>query len=125
MSAWAKGVATSSGTDNILIMGDMNAYRKEDPINSIREAGFTELMDDKPGDERQGRSHSFAYFGQHGTLDYAFSSDALFEKVQQAFIWDVNVALPSNMELPQPWLRFSDHDPVVVDIDLRQSNTSD
>lgn len=120
MTAWAKNIAASTGTGNILILGDMNAYRNEDPIDAIRAAGFTELMDKK-----QGQVYSFAYFGQHGTLDYAFSSDALLEKVQQAFIWNINAALPANMELPQAWLRFSDHDPVVVDIDLRQSNTSD
>jgi hypothetical protein len=120
MSAWAKNVATAAGTDNILILGDMNAYRNEDPISAIRDAGFTELMD-----EKKGQTWSFVYFGQHGTLDYAFASDALLGKVQQAFIWHVNATLPVNMELPLPWLRFSDHDPVVVDIRSRQSNTSD
>jgi predicted extracellular nuclease len=120
MSAWAIGLAASAGTDNILILGDMNAYRNEEPIDAIREAGFTELMD-----KRQGQAYSFVFFGQRGTLDYAFSSDALRDKVEQAFIWNVNAALPARMELPQPWLRFSDHDPVVVDIRSRQSRTSD
>jgi len=120
MSAWVTSVAASAGTGNILILGDMNAYRNEDPIGAIRDAGFTELMDAK-----QGQVYSFAYFGQHGTLDYAFASDALLGQVQRAFIWHVNAILPVNMELPQPWLRFSDHDPVVVDIRLRQSITSD
>ncbi len=120
MSAWAKDVAASAGTDNILILGDMNAYRNEDPIGAIREAGFIELMDKK-----QGQTYSYVYFGQHGTLDYAFSSEALLENVQHAFIWHVNAALPVNMDLPRPWLRFSDHDPVVIDTRLRQSNTSD
>jgi predicted extracellular nuclease len=120
MSAWAADVAASAGTDNILIMGDMNAYRNEDPIRAIRDAGFTELMD-----EKQALNYSFVFFGQHGTLDYAFSSHALLEKVQQAFIWNINAALPVNMDLPQPWLRFSDHDPVIVDIRLRQSKTTD
>jgi predicted extracellular nuclease len=103
----------------------MNAYRNEDPINAIRDAGFTELMDKKQGDEERVQVYSFVYFGQHGTLDYAFSSDALLPNVEQAFIWNVNAALPANMKLPQPWLRFSDHDPVVVDIRSRQSSTSD
>lgn len=130
MTAWAKDLAISSGTDNILVLGDMNAYRNEDPIEAIREAGFTELIEENPGKQQPGNKkkdhhHSFVYHGQHGTLDYAFSSTALFGKVQQAFIWNVNSNLPANMELPQPWLRFSDHDPVVVDLSLRQSNTSD
>ena len=119
MSAWTKTIAAKAGTDNILILGDMNAYRKEQPIQTIRDAGFTELMDKK-----QEETYSFVYFGQHGTLDYAFSSDALLDRTQ-AFIWHVNAAFPVNTKLPQPWLGFSDHDPVVVDIRPRHSKTSD
>jgi predicted extracellular nuclease len=125
MSAWVKRIAASAGTGNILILGDMNAYRLEDPIDAIRQAGFTELMDTQVRSAKQGLPYSFAYFGQHGTLDYAFSSDDLLEQVQQAFIWNINASLPANVELPKPWLRFSDHDPVVVDIRLRHSRTSD
>ena len=120
MTQWAKTVAASFGTDNILILGDMNAYRNEDPVGAIRNAGFTELMENTPLP-----THSFVYFGQHGTLDYAFSSDALLDQVEQAYIWHVNAVYPANMELPQPWLGFSDHDPVVVGLRLRQSSTSD
>ena len=120
MSVWAKSIATSTGTDNILILGDMNAYRNEDPIGSIRDAGFIELMDKK-----REPTYSFVYYGQHGTLDYAFSSNSLLEQVEQAFIWHANTPFPANMDLPQPWLGFSDHDPVVVDIRSRQSSTLD
>jgi len=111
MSQWTKELATSAGTDNILILGDMNAYRNEDPIGAIRNAGFSELME-----SNQLPVYSFAYSGQHGSLDYAFASDALLERVHQAYIWHVNAAFPSHMELPQPWLRFSDHDPVIVEL---------
>ncbi|MDX2427422.1 MAG: ExeM/NucH family extracellular endonuclease [Xanthomonadales bacterium] len=119
MSAWAKELAASKGTDNILILGDMNAYRNEDPVGAIRDAGFTELME-----KNQLPEYSFIYAGQRGTLDYAFTSDALLEHAQ-AHIWHVNAAFPAHMESPKPWLRFSDHDPVVVDIRWRQSSTSD
>jgi predicted extracellular nuclease len=112
MSAWAKALATSAGTANILVLGDMNAYRNEDPIAAIRDHGFSELIEMNSAGPR----HSFAFRGQHGTLDYAFGSGALLGNVQQAFIWHVNATLPVRMELPAPWLRFSDHDPVVVDL---------
>ena len=59
------------------------------------------------------------------TDDHAQHHLALLERIEQAYIWNVNAALPANMELPQDWLRFSDHDPVVVDLHLRQSSTSD
>jgi len=120
MSVWTRKVAENAGIDNILILGDMNAYRNEDPITAIRDAGFTELMDGQ-----QGQVYSFVYDGRRGTLDYAFTSDALLERVEKAFIWHVNTDLPDQPELPQPWLGFSDHDPVVVDIRSRQSITSD
>lgn len=120
MTTWVKRLGVNAATRNILILGDMNSYRLEDPVNAIRKAGFTELMDGAPG-----RVYSYIYFGQAGTLDYAFASQALQQQVQQAFIWHVNAALPAKMNLPQPWLRFSDHDPVVVDIRLHQAETSD
>ena len=120
MAAWATELAEQAGTANILIMGDMNAYRREDPINAIRNSGFIELMDDEIG-----QVYSYIFFGQAGTLDYAFASTALQRQVQQAFIWHANAIWPPNMQLPRPWMRFSDHDPVVVDIRLHQSATSD
>lgn len=120
MSAWVNSLAASTQTRNALILGDMNAYRQEDPIDAIRDAGFVELLD-----SAKGGAYSFVYFGQAGTLDYAFATAALQKRVQQAYIWHVNAALPANIELPQPWLRFSDHDPVVVDIRLHHTSTSD
>jgi len=120
MSAWAKGLAASYGTNNILILGDMNAHRNEDPVTAIRTAGYTELVETS-----QLPNYSFVFAGQHGTLDYAFASESLLDQVQQAYIWHVNAAFPPHMELPQAWLGFSDHDPVVVELRLRHSSTSD
>ncbi len=120
MTAWVNSLAETTQTTDVLILGDMNAYRQEDPIDAIRRAGFVEMMDNAVGD-----TYSYIFFGQAGTLDYAFVTASLQKKVQQAFIWNVNAALPGKVELPQPWLRFSDHDPVVVDIRLHQSATSD
>lgn len=120
MSAWAKQLAVSVGTNNILILGDMNAHRNEDPVTAIRNAGFTELVE-----RSQLPNYSFVFAGQHGTLDYAFASEHLLDQVQQAYIWHVNAAFPVHMDLPQPWLGFSDHDPVIVELRLRHSSTSD
>ena len=120
MSAWVNSLSETTRVDNAIILGDMNAYRREDPIEVIRQAGFVELMDSE-----QDNTYSFMYYGQAGTLDYAFVSEPLRQKVRQAFIWNVNAGFPAQMTLPEPWLRFSDHDPVVVDIALRHSSTSD
>lgn len=114
MTAWVKSLAATSETDNTLIMGDMNSYRHEAPVEAIRNAGFDELMDNADG-----HTFSYMYYGQVGTLDYAFVSPALKQKVQNAFIWHVNSTMPAHMKLAYRWLRFSDHDPVVVDLSLR------
>ncbi len=120
MAAWARDLGTAKGTENILILGDMNAHRNEDPIRAIRAAGFAELIETGRQPE-----YSFVFAGQRGTLDYAFATKALREKTPQAFIWHVNASFPTGLELPQPWLGFSDHDPVVVALRLRQSSASD
>ena len=118
---WLQQLATSAGTDRILILGDMNAWRLEDPIRAFRAAGLIDVVEtwQKPP------LYSYRYFGQGGTLDYAFASPALAERVSDARIWNINADWPRRMDLPQPWLRMSDHDPVIVDLDFSQSPSSD
>ena len=117
---WLRQLAEQAGTDRILVLGDMNALRLEDPIRAFRAAGFTDLVE-----ARQGLPlYTYRYFGQGGTLDYAFASAALAADVVDARIWHINADWPRNMDLPQPWLRMSDHDPVIVDLVFSQAATS-
>jgi predicted extracellular nuclease len=99
----------------------MNAWRREEPIDAFRSAGYVELVEALSGPSQ----HSFLYYGQRGTLDYAFATPELRPLVRRASIWHINSDWPRGMPLPQPWLRMSDHDPVVVDVDFSQSATSD
>lgn len=121
MTEWVNGLAGVSGTDRILIFGDMNSWRNEDPIGVFTKRGFTELVEHSAGLPQ----HSYVYRGEAGTLDYAFASGALLPAVTHAEIWHINSGWPQKMELPDPWLRSSDHDPVVVDLDFSQLDTSD
>ena len=118
---WLEGLAGQAGTRQVLILGDMNAWRREDPIRAFREGGYVELVEALAGLPQ----HSFLYFGQRGTLDYALASPALATQARQAAIWHINADWPRDMALPQPWLRLSDHDPVAVDFDFSQAATSD
>lgn len=117
---WLQGLAEAAGTANILVTGDMNAWRLEDPIRRFRHYGFDDLVEQRSGLPQQ----SFLYWGQVGTLDYAFASPALTQFAVHAENWNVNSPWPQRMKLPEPWLRFSDHDPVVVDFDFSQADTS-
>jgi len=118
---WLEGLAREADTDNVLVLGDMNAWRREDPIRTFREAGYHELVEELSGLPQ----YSFLYFGARGTLDYAFASPALRGAARRAQIWHINSDWPPKMPLPQPMLRMSDHDPVVVDVDLSQAATAD
>jgi predicted extracellular nuclease len=121
VSEWVSHLAGESGTDRVLIFGDMNAWRNEDPIRAFRNEGFTELLEQFAGLPQ----YSYIYRGEAGSLDYAFASDALLPLVSHTEIWHINAGWPQRMELPDPWLRSSDHDPVVVDLDFSQLDTSD
>ncbi len=120
LPAWGE-IAASSGSDHVIILGDMNAWRLEDPIRTFTDAGYVDLVESLSGLPQ----HSFLYWGQTGTLDYAFASPSLAAHAVRALNWHVNAAYPQKMEMPMPWMRFSDHDPVIVDFDFSQSATSD
>lgn len=121
LAPWLDKLAHEAATEHALILGDMNAWRLEEPIRAFREAGYVELVEERSGLPQ----HSFLYFGQRGTLDYAFASPALAQATRRAFIWHINADWPRAMTQPLPWLRMSDHDPVIVDLDLSQTATSD
>ena len=69
--------------------------------------------------------YSYVFWGQAGTLDYLFTSPAMARYARAAQIWHINAGHARNMAHPQPWLRASDHDPVIADFDFSQSETPD
>ena len=111
---WLEEKALEAGTSHILVLGDMNAYREEDPISVFRDAGYLELVETLQGLPQ----YSFRFFGQAGTLDYAFATPELARAAYGARIWHINADWPARMTLPEPWLRMSDHDPVIVDFEF-------
>lgn len=121
MVGWARQLAAQSGTENLLVLGDLNAYRMEDPIRAIESEGLTELVSRQRGLPQ----YSYIFNGAAGTLDYAFASESLLRHTADAMIWHINAAFPYSDRPSRPWLRSSDHDPVVVDLRFNQDATSD
>lgn len=110
LSEWLKEQA---GGDGILALGDFNSYRMEDPIRVMTRAGLVELV----GRHSIPPFYSYIYRGGRGTLDYAFASPDLTLWSVAASHWHVN----ADETAPPPadgalWRRFSDHDPVIVDL---------
>jgi predicted extracellular nuclease len=130
-------VQASSHVNDTLLMGDFNAYAKEDPIYDLTSNGFVDQIArylDVPGANSYG--YSYVFNGTSGRLDHAIANNTLSSKVTGVVEWHINADEPLvidyNLEFkqsvacpacgpdyytPTPY-RASDHDPIVVGLNL-------
>lgn len=116
---WLAKDPTGSGDPDFLIVGDLNAYRNEDPIDAIEAGGYTDLIERFIGPD----AYSYVFFGQAGYLDHALATPSLTGRVTGVTEWHINADEPraldyndfnqSSLYQPDPY-RSSDHDPVLV-----------
>ncbi len=136
---WLATDPTGSGDADFLILGDLNAYAQETPIQAIRAGAdgilgtaddYFDLAQRFLGDTAYG----FVFDGLVGTLDYALASRSLNTQVTGATEWHINADEPTifdyNLEFGRdPALftpdefRSSDHDPVIIGLNLRSAVT--
>ncbi len=120
---WLATDPTRSGDDDILLIGDLNSYDKEDPIGVLTAGGFSDLLLDFEGED----AYSYLFDGQLGYLDYAMASQSMLGQVIGVRAWHINAdepdlidydttfKLPAQDALYAPdEFRSSDHDAVVV-----------
>ncbi|MBT2250469.1 ExeM/NucH family extracellular endonuclease [Arthrobacter sp. BHU FT2] len=131
---FATSLQQSKGTDKVFLIGDFNSYGKEDPINVLTAAGYVN-QDDKAKNADGSAKHSYLFGGLVGSLDHILASPAANAVVSGADIWNINsvesVALEysrynnnvTNYYAPDQF-RASDHDPVVVGLDLKSAPAS-
>ena len=121
-----------SDDDRVLVIGDLNAYSQEDPIDALRSMGMVDLHEidgivaGKDDDDGL-KPYSYVYYGQCGSLDHALATPPLAKAITNAAAWHINsdepVALDYNQEFNPPALykpdlwRSSDHDPVLIGIE--------
>lgn len=143
LADWLGTDPTGSGDPDSLVIGDLNAYRMEDPITTLESAGYTDLVETYGG----AGAYSYVFDGQLGYLDHALADDTLAGQVTGATAWHVNAdevnVLDYNDDVedrteqsferkssaldiydPDPF-RSSDHDPVVVGLDLTGGTSDD
>lgn len=124
MIDWLATDPTSSGDPDYLVMGDLNAYAKEDPIQVYLNAGYVDTIARFVGDT----AYSFTFDGAAGYLDHALANPSLTSQVVGATEWHINTDEPAvldyNVEFnPAGYynadaFRASDHDPLVIGLDL-------
>lgn len=113
----------------VLVIGDLNAYQQEDPIDAMRANGLIDLheLEKQAGAAGQTpRHYSYNYRGQSGSLDHAFGTPSLAKDVTGVAVWHINADEPQSMDYNQEFnpkqlyeanpFRSSDHDPVLIGI---------
>jgi predicted extracellular nuclease len=121
---WLATDPTGSGDPDVLLVGDFNAYAQEDPIVAITASGYENLIARDLGTA----GYSYIFEGRSGYLDHALASSELAAQVRSAVEWHINADEPRfldyNLEFNPPNLfqpnafRSSDHDPLVVGLEL-------
>lgn len=120
--SWLASQPTGVNTPHQLIIGDLNAYRQEDPVKTLEQAGFVHLA-------AAGQHWSYVYRGRSGSLDHALASPELSKQLTQFQHWHINADEPAVLDYntefksnsqqqslyaPTPF-RSSDHDPLLMD----------
>ncbi|MDB4766825.1 ExeM/NucH family extracellular endonuclease [bacterium] len=113
----------------VLVIGDLNAYDQEDPIDALRASGLVdlqELSEEKLSPNRVEPHYSYLHYGQSGSLDHAFATKSLAEDVTGVATWHINADEPQFLDYNEEYrskkifvadpFRSSDHDPVLIGI---------
>ncbi|HEX6256466.1 MAG TPA: ExeM/NucH family extracellular endonuclease [Euzebyales bacterium] len=139
LADWLATDPTGSGDADVLIIGDLNSYDHEDPIDALREGAdddlgtaddYTDLLLAYQGE----LAYTYVFDGLVGYLDYAMANQTLTRQVTGAAAWHINADEPDILDYdtsfksdgqaalyePNPY-RSSDHDPVIVGLDLNAS----
>lgn len=138
---WLASDPTASADSDFLILGDLNAYAKEDPIRAILAgpddaAGTSDDYVDLIEAFNGPTAYGYVFDGQIGRLDHALASASLAPQITGATEWHINADEPSSVDyndtIDDPGeasfeakpaalplyapdeFRTSDHDPVVV-----------
>jgi predicted extracellular nuclease len=121
---------TSSGDNDVIVVGDLNSYAMEDPIRTLEGGLFNAAGSFVAPDDR----YSYVFFGQSGQLDHIFTTPDMAGRVTGVDLWHVNGDEPraldyndavidpaeSSSEFNQGYLytpdvfRSSDHDAAII-----------
>ncbi len=118
-------IVSNSNDSDVLIIGDLNAYGQEDPIDIVRAGGFYDLA---------GNTYSYMFDGQAGSLDHALASFSMFKSSVGADKWHINCDEPLVIDYTTSFktqdlfqnncFRSSDHDPLIAAFNMVKKNTS-
>jgi len=134
MVDWLANPTYFPDLEKVLIIGDLNSYDKEDPIDAIK-LGADDIADtdddylDMIFEKRGEYAYGYVYDGQTGYLDHALANHAMADSIVDVNIWHINADEPDLIDYDTSFkadaqdalyapdaYRSSDHDPVIVTI---------
>ncbi len=129
---WLATDPTGSGFNNVIIIGDLNSYDKEDPIDAIlagpddmfgTEDDYADLLYTFQGED----AYSYVFDGQIGYLDHALANFNFGKYIDDVAAWHINADEPDLIDYDTSFkedaqdaiyapdaYRSSDHNPVIV-----------
>jgi len=129
---WLDTKPTGTTDTDIVILGDLNAYAKEDPIDVLVNAGY---RDQGAGD------YGYVFDSQKGSLDHVMTNGSLTTQVTGVANWHINADEADALDYQQNFnsdlttnernpaifdasaiARVSDHDPIVIGLDLKEAS---
>lgn len=125
--AFINTVQAQSGDTDVVVIGDLNAYGKEDPILTLEAGGLQDQIARFNGDS----DYSYVFDGESGYIDHALVSNSMASQVTGTSHWHINADepfvidyntefKPQDLYTESPY-RSSDHDPVIVGVQLVKS----
>ena len=124
----------ASGSNDVILVGDFNAYGREDPIFELTNNGFVDQLS-----RYNALAYSYVFDGTSGRLDHGITSASMASKVTGAIEWHINAdeaairdynqefkaqattctpACPADPYDATTPARSSDHDPVLLGLNI-------
>ncbi|WP_264048154.1 ExeM/NucH family extracellular endonuclease [Methylobacterium flocculans] len=128
LKEWLALKPTGTPDSDVVLLGDFNAYIKEDALDVLKAGGFTNLAED-----RLANPYSYVFDGAYGALDHALANGSLNGQVTGVTEWHINAdeadAIDYNLDFGRSAAYFdgltpareSDHDPILVGLSLDQT----
>jgi predicted extracellular nuclease len=120
LAAFVTDRRAAIGDGDVLILGDLNSYAREEPVAVLTGAGLVDQLTRHVPDPQR---YTYVFDGARGVLDHALATPELSAKITGAAVWHINADEPDLLEYTgdpayttlDPY-RSSDHDPVLIGI---------
>ena len=105
------------GDKDILLVGDYNCYSQEQPIQTLVQAGYEDVLM-----QYDSTGYSYVYHSEAGYLDRAFASPTMAAQVKAVHPYHLNAdyfySRGYKRRLDKTMFRYADHDPILISIQL-------